>query len=43
MDGILDLHEVIHEVIIKLQKAIFKIDFEKAYDMLNREFLQEAL
>ena len=42
--GIMCLHEIIHET--KRRKEIgvlFKIDFEKAYDKVNWNFLEEVL
>jgi hypothetical protein len=44
MDGAVILHEVMHE--LKKQKrtgVIFKIDFEKAYDSIRWEFVEEVL
>jgi hypothetical protein len=36
MDGVLSLHEIIHEVKPEKQNGvIFKVDFEKAYDKVN--------
>lgn len=44
LDGVLVFHEVIHDVKIKRQKAVFlKIDFHKAYDMVHWSFLWEVL
>ncbi|XP_073357890.1 uncharacterized protein [Aegilops tauschii subsp. strangulata] len=44
MDGILVLHEVIHEVKSKRLRAVFlKIDFHKAYDTIHWSFLREVL
>ena len=38
------LHETVHEMHRKkLNGVIFKIDFEKAYDKVNWEFLQQTL
>lgn len=43
-DGVLALHEIIHEVKITRHKAVFfKIDFHKAYDTISWDFLREAL
>jgi hypothetical protein len=44
LDGVLALHETVHEM--RRQKAagiLLKIDFEKAYDRVNWEFLSEVL
>jgi hypothetical protein len=44
VDGAVILHEVMHE--LKKQKrtgVIFKIDFEKAYDSIRWEFVEEVL
>jgi hypothetical protein len=35
MDGILALHEILHDTKIKKKVFILKLDFEKAYDKLN--------
>lgn len=44
LDGVLVFHEVLHEVKIKHEKAVFlKIDFHKAYDTVHSSFLQEVL
>ena len=41
LDGVVILHETVHEMHRKkLNGVIFKIDFEKAYDKVNCEFLQ---
>ena len=43
-DGILALHEIIHEVKSQRQKGVFlKLDFQKAYDRLDWAFLRLAL
>lgn len=43
VDGILSLHEVLHYTHIKKDVGvIFKIDFEKAYDKVNWEFLLDC-
>jgi len=44
MEGAVILHETIHELHTKKQDGvIFKIDFEKAYDKVNWNFLQQTL
>jgi hypothetical protein len=41
LDGILALHEVVHEVKAKREaRILLKLDFEKAYDMVNWDFSQ---
>ena len=43
-DGILALHEIVHEVKARRQKGVFlKLDFQKAYDRLDWAFLRLAL
>ena len=39
MDGILSLHEVMHHAHVKKQTVILKLDFEKACDQVNWDFL----
>jgi hypothetical protein len=40
MEGVIVLHETIHEMHRKKQNGlIFKIDFEKAYDKINWSFV----
>jgi hypothetical protein len=37
-------HEVVHEVHRKkMEEFVFKIDYEKAYDRVNLDFLYEIL
>jgi hypothetical protein len=44
MEGVIVLHETIHEMHRKKQNGIiFKIDFEKAYDKINWSFIQQTL
>jgi hypothetical protein len=44
MEGAVILHETIHELHSKKQDGvIFKIDFDKAYDMVKWSFLQQTL
>jgi hypothetical protein len=44
LEGLVILHETIHELHRKkMDRVLFKIDFEKAYDKVNWSFLQQAL
>lgn len=44
LEGVLVLHEVIHELRSKKKKGlILKIDFEKAYDRVRWDFLEEVM
>jgi hypothetical protein len=44
MEGVVILHETLHELHKRKQNGIiFKINFEKAYDKVNWNFLQQAL
>jgi hypothetical protein len=44
MDRVVSLHEIIHEVKRKKQSGvIFKVDFEKAYDKVNWNFLHHMM
>jgi hypothetical protein len=43
-EGVVVLHETIHELKRNKQKGlILKLDFEKAYDKVNWDFLQQVL
>jgi hypothetical protein len=43
-DGAVILHEIVHELRSKRQLGvIFKIDFEKAYDIVRWDFVEEVL
>jgi hypothetical protein len=44
MNSVLALHEVLHEIKIKRKVGvILKLDFEKAYDKINWDFLLQCL
>jgi hypothetical protein len=44
IEGVIILHETIHEVHRKkMNGVIFKLDFEKVYDKVNSDFLQQTL
>jgi hypothetical protein len=44
MDGVMTLHEILHDVKNKKRDGlILKLDFEKAYDKISRDFLFEML
>ncbi|XP_071678461.1 uncharacterized protein [Lolium perenne] len=43
-EGALALHEIVHELHVRKQKGLLlKLDFEKAYDRVDWDFLQEIL
>ena len=41
LEGVVVLHETIHRK--KMDRVIFKIDFEKAYDKVKWSFLQQVM
>ena len=44
MEGAVILHETLHELHKKKQNGmVFKIDFEKAYDKVRWDFMQQVL
>ena len=44
LDGAVMLHEIIHELQThKEEGVIFKIDFEKAYDIISWDFVEEIM
>jgi hypothetical protein len=44
MDGVLSLHEILHETKIKKRDGvILKLDFEKAYDKISWSFFFESM
>jgi hypothetical protein len=44
LDGFTILHETFHEIVKKKYDEVeFKVDYEKAYDIINWEFLLEVL
>ena len=44
LEGVVVLHETLHEIHTKkLDRVVFKVDFEKAYDKVKWPFLQQAL
>jgi hypothetical protein len=44
MEGLVMLHETVHELHRKkMSGVILKLDFDKAYDKVNWDFLQQTL
>jgi hypothetical protein len=44
LESVVTAHEVIHEIHVKKEQGlVFKIDYEKAYDKVNLDFLYEVL
>lgn len=44
LDGVVSLHETLHEIHrSKASAVMFKVDFEKAYDKLDKNFLFQVL
>lgn len=44
MESIVAAHEVVHAVVTSnIYGFCFKLDYDKAYDMINREFLLKML
>jgi hypothetical protein len=44
LEGVAILHETIHELLRKkIDGVLFKINFEKAYNKVKWDFLQQAL
>lgn len=43
LDSTVIVHEIMHEMRKKQRGVIMKIDFEKAYDRIRWEFVQEVL
>jgi hypothetical protein len=43
MEGVVTLHETIHELHRKKDAIILKLDFEKAYNKLKWPFIQQVL
>jgi hypothetical protein len=44
LDGVVLLHETLHELKVRKTTAVvFKVDFEKAYDKIEKPFLEKVL
>lgn len=43
MDGVMSLHEILHEAKVRKQGVVLKLDFEKAYDKVKWNFLFQSL
>jgi predicted phosphoadenosine phosphosulfate sulfurtransferase len=44
IDGAVMLHEIVHELSRKkMDGVVLKIDFEKAYDSINWDFIEEVM
>ena len=44
LDGVMPLHEILHDTKLKKKEGlVLKLDFEKAYDKINWEFMRECL
>jgi hypothetical protein len=44
MDGVMSLHEILHEAKRKKQQGVvLKLDFEKAYDKVDWDYLMKCI
>jgi hypothetical protein len=44
LEGVVTLHEIVHELSrTRRQGVLFKINFEKAYDKVHWDFVQEVM